>query len=604
MEMNEVLNRLPKHLMDLVIDQPYNEYTPQDHAVWRYVMRRNVDYLRHVAHESYLDGLRKTGISIEYIPHMYGMNRILKEIGWAAVAVDGFIPPAAFMEFQAYNVLVIAADIRPIDQIEYTPAPDIIHEAAGHAPIIADPEYAAYLKYFGKIGAKAFSSSQDYEQYQAIRHLSILKADPYTAKEEIERASQELEEINQNMGMPSEMSFIRNLHWWTVEYGLIGEADNPKIYGAGLLSSIGESYNSLQPKVKKIPYSLDAKDYSFDITTQQPQLFVTPDFKHLNSVLDEFVSHMALSNGGLDGIGKAIESGHTATCVWSSGLQVSGTFTEVISQNKQPAYLKTSGPTQLAYQDKELEGHGIDYHNEGFGSPVGKLKGVNTPIRFLSDSEMNELKIIKDEPSILEFESGVIVEGVPTRILRKEGKIILLTFDECKVNYRDQLLFEASWGKFDMAVGDEIISAYNGPADADAFKLRFPVPKEKTHKIKHTEKARKLHSMYSQVREIREKKITGQDQKVIKHVEQAVENGEKEKLNEIWESLKKDYPDDWLLPLEIIELLNKGQKNSVNFREISQFLRNMISRHPELEKVITNGLIMAGIKEEQITEDA
>ena len=131
--MNEILEKLPRHLMQLVIDQPYNSYTAQDHAVWRYVMRQNVRYLSGVAHGSYLDGLNKTGISIDSIPHMYGMNRILKEIGWAAVAVDGFIPPSAFMEFQAYNVLVIAADIRPIDQIEYTPAPDIIHEAAGTA---------------------------------------------------------------------------------------------------------------------------------------------------------------------------------------------------------------------------------------------------------------------------------------------------------------------------------------------------------------------------------------------------------------------------------------------------------------------------------------
>jgi phenylalanine-4-hydroxylase len=60
-------------------------------------------------------------------------NRILTEIGWAAVAVDGFIPPNAFMEFQAYNVLVIASDIRQLEHIEYTPAPDIIHEGAGHA---------------------------------------------------------------------------------------------------------------------------------------------------------------------------------------------------------------------------------------------------------------------------------------------------------------------------------------------------------------------------------------------------------------------------------------------------------------------------------------
>ena len=70
-----------------------------------------LDFLSKVAHNSYLDGLEQTGISIDSIPNMYGMNRILKDIGWAAVAVDGFIPPNAFMEFQAYNVLVIASDI-------------------------------------------------------------------------------------------------------------------------------------------------------------------------------------------------------------------------------------------------------------------------------------------------------------------------------------------------------------------------------------------------------------------------------------------------------------------------------------------------------------
>src|SRR5690554_2893335 len=124
-EDNEVLKRLPGHLKQFVNDQHYESYTPQDQAVWRYVMRKNVDYLRKVAHGSYVEGLHKTGISTEKIPSMYGMNRILKEIGWAAVAVDGFIPPNAFMEFQAYNVLVIASDIRQLENIEYTPAPDI-----------------------------------------------------------------------------------------------------------------------------------------------------------------------------------------------------------------------------------------------------------------------------------------------------------------------------------------------------------------------------------------------------------------------------------------------------------------------------------------------
>jgi phenylalanine-4-hydroxylase len=309
MEMNEILEKLPKHLLSLVIDQPYNDYTAQDHAVWRYVMKQNLRYLPGVAHHSYLDGLSKTGVSVDEIPHMYGMNRILKEIGWAAVAVDGFIPPSAFMEFQAYNVLVIAADIRPIDQIEYTPAPDIIHEAAGHAPIIADPQYAEYLKLFGKIGARAFSSVKDYQIYEAIRHLSILKADPNTPEKTITKAEKTLTLLQGGHNVFSEMALIRNLHWWTVEYGLIGDLKNPKIYGAGLLSSIGESYSALQPDVKKIPYSIDAVNYGFDITTKQPHLFVTPDFETLTSVLNEFADRMALRRGGMYALQKALDSG-------------------------------------------------------------------------------------------------------------------------------------------------------------------------------------------------------------------------------------------------------------------------------------------------------
>ena len=92
------------------------------------------------------------------------------------------------MEFQAYNVLVIAEDIRQLKNIEYTPAPDIIHEAAGHAPIIANPEYAEYLRRFGEIGSKAISSAKDYEMYEAIRHLSIVKENPDSSQKSINEA--------------------------------------------------------------------------------------------------------------------------------------------------------------------------------------------------------------------------------------------------------------------------------------------------------------------------------------------------------------------------------------------------------------------------------
>ncbi len=109
-EMNEVLEKLPKHLLEFVIDQPYNSYTYIDHAVWRYVMRQNVDFLGKVAHSSYLNGLKETGVRIDSIPQRYGMNRILKEIGWAAVTVDGVVPPQALRECRARKVLDVYAE--------------------------------------------------------------------------------------------------------------------------------------------------------------------------------------------------------------------------------------------------------------------------------------------------------------------------------------------------------------------------------------------------------------------------------------------------------------------------------------------------------------
>ena len=215
-------------------------------------MRKNVKYVSKVAHQSYLEGLRQTGVELDSIPSMYGMNRILEKIGWAAVAVDGFIPPHAFMEFQAYKVLVIASDIRQLENIEYTPAPDIIHEAAGHAPIIANPDYAEYLRRLGEIGAKAILSKHDLELYEAVRKLSILKEAEGIPPSDIQTTQAEIDRLQQKQVAFSELAQIRNLQWWTVEYGLIGDFKNPKIYGAGLLSSIGESKWCMRSEVKKI----------------------------------------------------------------------------------------------------------------------------------------------------------------------------------------------------------------------------------------------------------------------------------------------------------------------------------------------------------------
>ena len=551
---NAAVASCPKHLLQFAVDQRYDDYTSVDHAVWRFIMRQNMFFLKEYAHKVYFQGLLNTGISFDRIPRIQEMNDILAKIGWGAVAVDGFIPPAAFMEFQAYRVLVIACDMRQIHHIEYTPAPDIVHEAAGHAPIIVDREYSNYLQRFGEVGARAMSSKKDFELYQAIRHLSILKEQPNSDADEVAEATREVERRFANLGEPSEMALLSRLHWWTVEYGLIGTMENPKIYGAGLLSSIGESVSCLEPHVKKIPYSLDAMNQPFDITTKQPQLFVCRDFEHLKDVLEQFANKMAYQVGGLEGINKAIECKNTATCEYSSGLQVSGVFTEVLTdKKKQPIYLRTTGKTALAFKDKELPGHGIDYHKEGFGSPIGNWKPI--PLK-------------RDQKTKLEFESGITVEGKIDKLLERDGKLLVVTFSNCTAKHGDRVLFDPSWGNYDMAVGDKIVSVFNGAADKDAYNQVALVPKERTIKVPSDAKRKKLESLYAQVRQIRESKKGY------------------ERLGEIWETQQAEHSGDWLLSMEIFEILDTTNQQPPLKAKIEKFLNDKKAQTKDLTTLI------------------
>ena len=117
---------------------------------------------------------------------------------------------------------------------------------------------------------------------------------------------------------------------------------------------------------------------------------------------------MAFKVGGLEGINKAIECQNAATCEYSSGLQVSGIFTEVITdENNSPIYLRTTGKTALAFRDKELAGHGVDYHKDGFGSPIGKWKQTSASPELLTNDQLHALGIVEGRKAKIEFVSGV-----------------------------------------------------------------------------------------------------------------------------------------------------------------------------------------------------
>jgi phenylalanine-4-hydroxylase len=240
------------------------------------------------------------------------------------VAVRGFIPPAVFTELQSRRVLAIAADIRSHEHVEYTPAPDIIHESAGHAPILADDRYAEYLRRCGEVGWKAIASQADEALFQAVRQLSVAKEDPTATPEEVALAVQRLAAAAASRRDVSESARASRLYWWTAEYGLVGSLEHPRLYGAGLLSSLGESAHCLTPAVRKEWLTARCADADYDITEMQPRLFVTPDFDALFDVLEEFSAGLSFRTGGDRGLAEAERAGTVNHLVLSSGVEVTG----------------------------------------------------------------------------------------------------------------------------------------------------------------------------------------------------------------------------------------------------------------------------------------
>jgi len=355
------IERLPAHLRRYVVDQDHGAYTTRDHAVWRHIMHRLAERLKDSAHESYLSGLAATGIGLERIPSLDEMNEKLAALGWSAVGVRGFIPPAVFTELQSLGVLAIAADIRSHEHIEYTPAPDIIHESAGHAPILADRRYAAYLKRCGEAGFRAIASVEDQAVYEAIRHLSVVKEDPAATEDELRLAEERLRAASASRRYVSESTKASRLYWWTAEYGLVGELANPKLFGAGLLSSLGEAIHCLQPEVNKVPLGLVCADTEYDITRMQPQLFVARDFDHLFEVLEAFEATLGWRRGGDHGLEEALRARTVNHLALEDGLEITGKVVARIpargplAPGLATALARVEGPVQISQNGKAGE---------------------------------------------------------------------------------------------------------------------------------------------------------------------------------------------------------------------------------------------------------
>lgn len=225
--------------------QLWADYTPAQHEVWAILYARRMAALVETGSEVFLRGAATIGLRADQVPDLHEVNaRLAARTGWAAVPVRGFIEPRRFFTCLAERRFPTTVTVRPIEQLDYLPEPDIFHDVFGHVPLHADPVFADFLQRFGAVAAAARTEAQ--------------------------------------------VEAMARLFWFTVEFGLVREAGRVKVYGSGLISSAGDAANALGPRCERRPFSLDAVfDQPYEIDHFQDVLFVVDSFDELFAAVAE-----------------------------------------------------------------------------------------------------------------------------------------------------------------------------------------------------------------------------------------------------------------------------------------------------------------------------
>jgi phenylalanine-4-hydroxylase len=567
------LEIIPEHLREYITEQDYSLYTAIDHASWRYIMRVSRSYFSKYAHPMYLQGLDTTGISIERIPLVSEMDQALRKLGWRAVAINGFIPPSIFLEFQALRILAIACDMRKIENLGYTPSPDIVHEAAGHAPIVADAGYRSYLEAYGEVARNAIITKYDVELYDAILKLSEIKEDPHSTQSQINLAQKHFEHVAAQETVPSEAALLTRMAWWTTEYGLIGSIDRPLIYGAGLLSSVAESYNCLKPEVKKIPFSLEASiKTSYDITRQQPQLFVAKNFEELTLALDQFANSMAYRRGGLYGLEVGKNAENTVTVVLDNGLQFSGIISDYEkTESGEEAGFTITGAKQIAFHDKANE----ELTQYQMGNQVF-IPLFEKSVASATSADIQR----KLHGSGLHTKNGLRIQARFKREISVGGLGKILVIEQVKVtNVEGKVVFEEKTKPYPLVLAHKVVSVFGGAADRKEFALRNSARTKKvaSHKTNLTVANTFLNDLYQRTRDFREQG-----------------RGDVVALDVIVAELNTHYSADWLLRLELLEVYQRLSPDSVTAAQLRKTLSDLSESQSEIKDLIRRGLESIG----------
>lgn len=225
---------------DWTIDQGWADYTAAEHAVWTTLFDRQLALLPGRACAEFVAGMRTLPIGRDAIPDFRALSAALDHhTGWQVVAVPGLVPDEVFFEHLAHRRFPAGNFIRKPDSLDYIQEPDVFHDIFGHVPMLMNPVIADYLQAYGVGGLRA----------QRLGHLTQLA----------------------------------RVYWYTIEFGLVAEADGLRIYGAGIASSYAETRYALEdPTPQRLPFDLErVMRTRYRIDDFQETYFVLPDIAAL-----------------------------------------------------------------------------------------------------------------------------------------------------------------------------------------------------------------------------------------------------------------------------------------------------------------------------------
>jgi phenylalanine-4-hydroxylase len=227
---------------DWTIPQGWETYTAAEHAVWRTLFERQTALLPGLACDAFVEGMRALPIAADHIPDFRALSEVLMQhTGWQLVAVPGLVPDDVFFTHLANRRFPAGNFIRRADQLDYLQEPDVFHDVFGHVPMLMNPALADYIQAYGEGGLRA-------------QRLGVLPT-------------------------------LARVYWYTVEFGLVEQADGLRLFGAGIASSATESRFSLQdPSPHRIRFDLErVMRTRYRIDDFQQTYFV---LRHLDELLE------------------------------------------------------------------------------------------------------------------------------------------------------------------------------------------------------------------------------------------------------------------------------------------------------------------------------